>query len=487
MKLYSGIKVGICLVILVLFAKCNPEKLDPDPDALPRFSADTVTFDTIFTSIGSATLSFKVYNRSNRPLIINSIDLAGGDDSFFRLNIDGEAVSHVNHVEVPPDDSLFVFVAVTINPNNANNPLIVKDSVVFITNGTVQDVKLIAYGQDVHLINGEILQTQTWNGDKPYLIYNSMSIDTGQTLTIQAGSQIYFHSSSSLIVWGTIQVEGTRDNPVVFQNDRSEEFYDIIAGQWGTIYIDPISRGNAINYAVIKNAITGIQIGYPSDFHVPDLVLSNCQIINVSYANIYAFGAELTCYNSVFTNSAGPVLAFLRGGRYAVYHCTISNKGVAGASRSDPAVILTNTFLNTELNEGSGQYEYVRRSGDLIQADFVNCILYGNLNHELQLSDNHSNLFQYQFDHCLMKAIEDSIDGNVAGHFTSLILNKDPFFMNDSDRYHLDYNLDTLSPAKDAGSPLLLISHPYLNTDFNGFLRNEDANPDLGAFERKED
>lgn len=475
-------------ILIAFFAvTCNREQLEPDPDALPRFSTDTITFDTVFTTIGSTTLSFKAYNRSNRPLIISSVELAGGESSFFRLNIDGEPARKLINVEIPPDDSLFIFIAVTVDPTNENNPVVIKDSVVFNTNGILQDVKLIAYGQDVHLINGEIVGTSIWQNDKPWLIYNSMAVDTGATLTITEGTLIYFHRNSSLIVWGTLIVEGSRENPVIFQNDRLEEFYDIIPGQWGTLYIDPISKGNKINHAVIKNSIAGIQIGFPADYSIPELELSNSFIQNVSFAGIYAFGAQITCYNTVIANSAGPALALLRGGDYRFYHCTISNNGVPGASRSTPSVILTNVFANPEFNESTRQYEYMIREDDLERADFFNSIIYGSFQHEIQLVDNLSNQFNYHFDHSLIRAVQDSINIRPAENFTSVFLNHDPSFVNDSDRYHLDYSLDTLSAAKDSGSLQLILDFPFLDTDIKGASRNSDGMPDLGAFERKEE
>ncbi len=198
-----------------------------------------------------------------KPCAFVPFPLPARSNSFFHLNIDGESTRSLQNVDVPPDDSLFIFVAVTIDPLNSDNPLVVKDSVLFDMNGNLSDVKLIAYGQDVNLINGEIIGSATWTRNKPYLVYNSMAVDTASTLTIEAGTQIYFHRNSSMIVWGRLIVNGTAEDPVVFQNDRLEEFYRIIAGQWGTIYIDPISTGNVINHAVIKNSIAGIQIGFP--------------------------------------------------------------------------------------------------------------------------------------------------------------------------------------------------------------------------------
>jgi hypothetical protein len=61
-----------------------------------------------------------------------------------------------------------------------------------LQNGNWQDIKLLAWGQDVHLINGEIITTTTWNNDKPYLVYNSMLVDTNQTLRIDARNESLF-------------------------------------------------------------------------------------------------------------------------------------------------------------------------------------------------------------------------------------------------------------------------------------------------------
>lgn len=486
-RLPQLLRTVISFTIILLFITCNRDFLDPDPKALPRFSTDTVTFDTVFTTIGSTTLSFKTYNRSNRPLIISSISLAGGEASFFRLNIDGEPASRVLNVEIPPDDSLYIFVAVTVDPTNINNPVVIKDSVIFNTNGTLQDVKLIAYGQDVHLINGEIIGSSTWENDKPWLIYNSMAVDTGETLTIKEGTQIYFHRNSSMIIWGTLIVEGTWENPVLFLNDRLEEFYDVIPGQWGTIYFDPISKGNRIDHAIIKNPIAGIQIGFPDNYEVPDLILSNSQILNVSFTGIYAFGAQITCYNTVIANSAGPAVALLRGGDYRFYHCTISNNGVIGTSRSDPSVIMSNFFDYPRYDELQDQYIYERKVGDLVRAEFRNSIIYGTFTHEIRLIANRVNTFNYMFDHCLLKAHEDSIRKQPSVSYISVFLNNDPRFVNDSDRYHLDYSLDTLSAAKNEGSDQLIQDFPFIETDITGTSRYSFGLPDLGAFERKEE
>ena len=315
-----------------------------------------------------------------------------------------------------------------------------------------------------------------------------MAVDTASTLTIEAGTQVYFHKNSSMIVWGKLLVYGTAEDPVVFQNDRLEKFYHIIAGQWGTIYIDPISNGNVIDHAIIKNSIAGIQIGFPSDYRIPELELSNSIIQNVSFAGIYAFGAKINCYNTVIADCAGAATALLRGGSYRFLHCTVSNNGVLGSSRTDPSVILTNYFNNPTVMKAQKGITCMSCARVIsTEATFSNCILYGNIPNEFQLANNQINQFNYKFDHCLVKASEDSIDVTDIGHYNSLIFNKDPRFVNDSDRFHLDFSLDSLSPAKDSGDAQLPVIYPFLENDITGFSRSSDGKPDLGAYERKEE
>ena len=160
-----------------------------------EFSTDTVLFDTVFTTIGSTTLNFRVHNKSGQDFNLESIYLAGGTASKFRLNINGDQEVSLKDYVIPAQDSIFIFVEVTLDPNNVNDPMVVQDSIVFEYNGKMQDVDLIAFGQDVNLINGEIIQSQDWTNEKPYLVYNSMAVDTAETLTIHPGTRIHFHNS----------------------------------------------------------------------------------------------------------------------------------------------------------------------------------------------------------------------------------------------------------------------------------------------------
>src|SRR3989338_1538255 len=104
------------------------------------FSADTLVFDTVFTTIGSTTKKLKIYNKDSKTLNIESIELEGGANSPFRINVDGLSGINFSNLEIEGKDSLFIFVEVTLDPNNQTNPLVIEDRIRFRTNGQDQYV-----------------------------------------------------------------------------------------------------------------------------------------------------------------------------------------------------------------------------------------------------------------------------------------------------------------------------------------------------------
>ena len=89
---------------------CEKENYVGENEVKLEFSVDTVAFDTLFTTIGSTTRQVKVYNRSNRDVVIGSITLADGRQSPFRLNVDGDTSMVARNVEIMAGDSIFIFI-----------------------------------------------------------------------------------------------------------------------------------------------------------------------------------------------------------------------------------------------------------------------------------------------------------------------------------------------------------------------------------------
>src|SRR6056297_632483 len=269
----------LLFIITVLIFSCEKEEYyDSSPINL-EFSQDTIMFDTVFTTIGTATKYLTIKNPYNKTVKVSSIYLAGGKDSPYRINIDGFSGTKLDNYEIKGKDSLYIFIEVTIDPNNSDLPLVVNDSIIFAYKSNTQDVNLVSWGQDVNLINGEengIIQgTQYWTNNKPYLIYNSMLVDTNSTLTIAPGTKLHFHKNSRLYVLGTIIADGTFEEPIIFQGDRPEEDYNDIPCQWDGIWLMAGSNNNFFDFTEIKNAIIGIQVDSLASESDPTLILSN--------------------------------------------------------------------------------------------------------------------------------------------------------------------------------------------------------------------
>jgi hypothetical protein len=477
------LSIGVGMLILTWLWSCEQNNPIADPDAKLGFSSDTVLFDTVFTTVGSTTQNFRVYNPHSQPIVIDRISLANSPGTPFRLNINGHQVNSLEKVEIPANDSIYIFVEVTLNPNGQNLPMVIQDSVVFQTNGNAQDVDLIAFGQDVHLVNGEILKTRTWMNDKPYLVYNSMMVDTLQTLTIQAGTRIHFHKGSSMLVKGTLKARGTLEEPISFLGDRLEAMYDNIPGQWGGwieydngavyilggIHFLNGSKDNEIRYSVIKNAMKGIQVDTLANPNKPTLTISDTRIENMSVAGIYAQSSTILATNCLVANCGSWCVALTLGGSYEFYHCTLSNNYGYGA-RTEPAVMLNNFFV----------YEGTAYVYHLTNALFTNCIITGTRSMEIELINTIDKKpvpgqFNYLFDHCLVKV--DTMNTNNPDHWVNIVKNLDPRFTSLSAR---DYQIDSLSPARDRANPAF---SQFLPRDLMGNPRLSDGKPDIGAYE----
>jgi len=476
-KLLLFLFFGASIAMIFSGTSCIKEdKIDTNPSLKLSFSADTVLFDTVFTSVGSATQSFLIYNPSDDKIIISSIRLARGNQSPFRFNVDGNAGIEVNDLEIAGKDSAFVFVKVTIDPNQANSPLVQTDSLVFSTNSNLQDVKLIAWGQDAYFYkNGIIGSDYIFTADKPHVIYGYLAVDSLYTLTVEAGARVHFHSGAILLIYrdASLKVNGTKENPVIFEGDRLEDYYKDIPGQWGRIWLYAGSINNEINYAIIRNGEVGIHADTTGNSANPTLRLSNTLIYNMSGAGILGQGTSIEAANCVIGNCGGRSVMLSLGGNYDFRHCTIGNFW-NNSYRRETALLLNNYYFDTAYNVHLRPLE---------KAYFGNCIIYGDKDEEIQL-DQHSSggVFNYSFENCLLKTKLNFADYPL---ITNCLKNEDPWF---TDPELAKFQPDTLiSAVIDKGSATVL-NDAFINlsVDIDGHSRLNDNAPDIGAYEFQE-
>jgi hypothetical protein len=458
---------SLTLVSLFLIVLLSCERTLDNTAVKLVFSSDTIHFDTVFASIGSTTRELRVKNKSRATVIVNRISLGGANDSDFRLNIDGESTSEMRDVKIEAGDSLFIFVDVFVSPDNTDSPFIVADSIIFETEGNVQKVYLLAWGQDIILVNNMTIGSESWTGNKPYILYGKCMVDTLATLVIEEGVRVYFHRQASLVVAGSLTVNGSLDSPVIMASDRLESAYSDIPGQWDGIMFLNTSRGNRISYSEISNSIVGIRIGEPYDVATfPNLKVLNTRIYHSSVSGISAISANIQVANSIIAHSGSYCINLQAGGDYSFIHCTVENWWEYGF-RLTPSL---------SVQEDSG---YPLLSCTQLNLNIGNCVISGNLNSEVDIDPSSSQYSgNYYFDHCLLKIDTVTSSFWTQDRFHSTILNMDPLFLGD---INLDFRPDTLSPLIDSGNEIYTVDYP---SDIRGASRETGGKPDIGAFER---
>lgn len=431
-------------------------------------STDTVFFDTVFTRVGtgkpiSVTKQFVVVNNEDEKVLTN-VSLAGGLPSPFRINVDGETGTSFNDVPILAGDSIFVFVEITADPNGDPQalPLVIRDSIIFVTNGNLQDVKLVAWGQDAHYFRRDSITTDvTWSDkEKPYLIYDYMYVKEGAKLTIEPGVRVHFSPYAWLWVEGSIEIKGTKAEPVLMEGDRLQTTYDQVPGQWNGIRIHYPSKDNLITHLRSKNGIVGVYCDSISSNGQPNLIVRNSEFRNMSFDGISGRMSTILAENCIMNNCGRFGFYGSWGGTYNVRHCTIFT-GRGTFARRDP----TCAFSNVQRDEIGA----IVRIFDL-EANVVNSIMYGPNEDELGFDIFDDSRYQLNvanniFNTTQLYSLQPPPFNN--------ILNVDPRFVN---VLGFDLKLDSVSPAIDKGFIGLGITKDFCE-------ENRDATPDIGAYE----
>ncbi|CAN5232918.1 hypothetical protein BH09BAC5_BH09BAC5_13230 [soil metagenome] len=460
----------IVIIFVEIFSGCRKDPLNTDSSAKLLFSADTVVFDTVFTTVGSATRQFKVYNTSHKSVNISSIKLAGGSASNFHLNIDGDPVVSTGDIILRGGDSMYVFVDVDIDPNNSNSPLMIEDSIQFVTNGNRQHVILNAVGQDAYFHYNTYLNcNEVWTNDKPHVIYGYAVIPQCCTLTLMPGTKVFVHKNGILAAdsCSTLKVLGSSSNPVTFQGDRLEAEYADEPGQWNFIWLSSQSHDNVIDWAVIKNGNVGVLCDstYAPSAN-PTVKITNTRIMNMALAGIYGRDSWVEGDNVAVSNCAEYCVAIAYGGKCKFRQCSFGDYWNID-SRTTPCVLLNNWY---KIDESTNNYR------DLTQADFYNCIIYGSLTNELALDSNAAapTQFNYFFKNCLIKT---NLNTSNTTYFQNNRINVDPAFTDGSIN---NLHIGASSGAKDFGDSSIGILIPF---DLGNMNRTLDGFPDIGAYE----
>lgn len=478
-KIYTRLLFFLSVFMTVLLASCTDDIFTTNPKDKLSFSKDTLTFDTVFSTIGSATSKIMLYNRNSFALKISNLKLAGGKGSAFKINVDGSlsADNQFHDVVIRAKDSMYIFVSVTVNPTNSNSPLFIKDSLVFQTNGQLQHVSLLAFGQDVKLLrNKHILSDSTLTAEKPYLIYGNLTVDSAKTLTIQAGCKLYFHNNANLMVYGNLKAEGTADNPILMRGDRLDDIkydtpfpYNYVSGQWGGLFLLWKDGNHTLRHVIMTSGYVGVYFSNEDRNQIPKLEIADSRIHNFLVYGLVVQNGNVRVTNSEISNTSS-YSVYLNGGKHTFLQSTIANYfdngSVQPASRDKkPALMIMN------LNRVAP-----------MQTEFRNCIITGSIENEFSLASRFLDQYKGIFDHCYIR----KTDSLKLTQFSNIrwYARKDTLFKSTRWDYqkkiYFNFMPDSVSPVRGKADPAVAALFPL---DLNGNNRLIGNKPDMGAYQ----
>ena len=496
---------------------CTKITYTSDSSEILDFSKDTVHFDSVFTTIGSVMKYFTVINPHSEALLIDEISLEEGASSQFRINIDGQALvldsnelTTIENVTILPGDSIFIFVEVTVDPTTDISPFLIEDNIKFLShdNSVDQRVKLLAYGRNAYFhyqegnwfnynenLDNILSPNEYWSNDLPHVVYGQLRVMPGNSLTIEEGTEVYVHNGSGIWVQGgTLNIEGTLNNKVVFQGDRMD--YPDDAGQWGVefplefehegeyvyftanrggIWFDRAMNCN-VNHTIFKNGTAGIWVDSVAVGADYALNITNTEITNMSTIGIVSQGGHIRGLNNLFTDCGEACGAFTLGGEIIMHLSTFANYWSSIGVRQGPSV-----YINDWYESAGGNVQYRPFTST---TEFQNCIIWGN-NAELEdhdeLNANLLNPSDYStplFSACAVDVQNEDFPLSILSD--NCTKETYPEFVNVTIR---DFHLKSNSPLSEGISSNPPFSISEVSTDLDGAPRSTFS-PDRGCYER---
>ena len=337
---------GALLALASLFSSCIEDGFTTSSSDILAFDNDTVAFDTVITLQGTATKQMVVYNHSKKQVNISSIKVAGeASKGHFHLNVDGIRGDEFQNVEIRGNDSIYIFIEAYLDEMDDDEPTLLEDHLEFVTNGVTQKVLLSAWGQDVIRINGDTISSDMrFTANKPYLIYDTMFVAPGVTLTLDAGTTLLFHDKGALRCAGRMLANGTVEEPITFRGDRldrivGENSFDIMSGQWGGVIFTPPTMGNVLKHVIMKGSSIGMHCSAYGDTVNCALKLVNCVLTNSSSTCLATATCFVEAIGTEFSDAAEEVTYFA-GGKVLASQCTFANYYLFGV----PTMPLVNVF-----------------------------------------------------------------------------------------------------------------------------------------------
>ena len=469
----------------VLFCACSDyDSYSVDSSFRLDFSNDTVRFDTLISTIASPTKTLCVFNNNSNGVRVSNIRLLKGEESLFRVNVDGEylAQGSGNDYLIRKNDSILVRIEVTMPESGTTDTVSYSDELLFnLENGVQQRVLLTAGSVDAYIIHGMVIDSDiTLNADKPYLIYDSLVVSKGARLNLLPGTKLLMHDSTSVEVYGQINAQGTIQRPVVFRGARTDRmfdylFYDNMPSRWKGITIHEGSYNNYFVNCDLHSGRWGIRVDSTSLDRLA-LAMQNCIIHNVGGDGLRLDNCNAEIFNTQISNTLGDCVNIF-GGAYTFCHCTIAQYYPLSYDRGN-ALFVANVDKDNQLHH------------ELRYAQFLNCVITGYADDVIMgnLSPDYEDSDYYYFQNCFLRTVEVEDEDDNEEHFVCCkfedkemaLVGEKNFKVFDTHNFIYDFTPDSLSEIRNMADPLLMNG---MISDRLGRSRSADEAPDAGCYE----
>lgn len=481
---------------------------NPISEGVLEFSVDTVAFDSIFTTFLTPSERLIVRNPQGRALNIARIWLESGDESEFKMIVDGIQSDDVTDIVIGREDSVHIF----INLKSTLKDDFAEEYIAFQVGDEIQRILIRGKVIDAYFLRARVRQEgsflsldttsfffrtdTTLTPEKPIIMDGPIFIPEGVTVTILPGTEIFFTPYkfgvqdsngvpvfalySILIVDGTLIAEGEKGFPIKFQGSRFDSLYQENPAQWRGINFRRNSKDNMLRHCQVKNALLGLQVDSSSVNQNPKVTIQYSEIRNMGAHGIVGvgFAPEITdnsppsilMENSIVNTCKERTLLILGGGKYDFYNCTFANYSISRFSRRTPQALIGNWW--TFDGETANIYpSYIR---------LTNSIVWGSEEDEMVIDTVEGAPFDvFVMENCATRLSEDNAP-TIQPHLLNSLVNQDPLF---NDFFFRDYRLTAGSPMINQGLDMLPGSSGYID-DFRASMDSLRYDGfDLGAWE----
>ena len=202
---------------------------------------------------------------------------------------------------------------------------------------------------------GTVATSSTWNdGGSPVKVEGTITVASGTTLKITKG--VFLTGTPNMIVKGTLDVEGTAEEPVVFTGSNGEA-----PGEWNNVWFQTGSSASVVEHAVFQYGGSGGSAAVLIEGVSPTITNSTIAHSSSRGIRVNSGGGPEIASSAIFANATTGIYYvagsgatgqvdihdnYVEGGTHGIYVDIASAASVAGESLAGNTIVkTTNTAL----------------------------------------------------------------------------------------------------------------------------------------------